>query len=191
MILLSLEQYAVEFQQWDSQEELDDFLESHQERIVLGESSEYPNRFYSIRVYTSYATHVSSEKENEEIWVVGIISNQNSSTPSVLSLPERNELLIGFNDEVVNVSLVNKNNPYRISLGGLPFNAFFYVSSMETILIFYELGVIAIKPDGHEIWQYSNDIVTKSIVDGELLSLEFLDSMPVTINIKDGKLVNR
>jgi hypothetical protein len=190
MILYSLENRAFSCQEWANRAELYDFLESFGEKILLGEDSEFPDKYDSIKIYSNYATHVSTGDGGEESWAIGIISSQNSSAPGILHIPESKELLLGFSDKVLNISLSSKCVTNETSLQGLPFNSFFYVADLKIILVFYEIGVLAIEPNGKEIWIYEKDVITSSsFSEKNRLFLEFMDSESVTLDVKNGSII--
>jgi hypothetical protein len=190
MLLLSFAQHAIESHKWESRDSLENSLADCDERIMLGEEAAYPTAFYALKLYLDYAAQVSSANEGQTIGI-GIVADSGGLAPSFLPLVEKNELLIGFNSEVVNISVEDKRITYSVTLDGLPFYSFYHLSSMDIILIFYELGVVAINPDGRELWQYNKDVVSSSKITGEQLFLEFLDAKPVTLNIKNGTIENR
>jgi len=79
---------------------------------------------------------------------------------------------------------------FQIRLNSL-FRAFSFLKKYGIILVFHEIGVIAINENGQDIWSFDEDIIENCVIDNGSLSLTFLDADPVTLDIFHGNQKNQ
>ncbi len=175
---ISFGEHSVVLRSWETKDEMIGFLEKCDAgSILLGEDEELPVDFYSV------AVHLGAIKLHR--FGVGICSEGHGLTPQLLLQPTKNELIIGLNDEVVGVNVIEKTVDFKIGLDSL-FYDFLPLDEYQTILVFHEIGVVVITEDGQEIWHYSKDIVEDYFVEKEWLHLKFMDAGMVKLDLSSG-----
>jgi len=145
--------------------------------ILLGKDAEQISDFYAVKV--------DSDWEGINSFGIGIYSEGHGLEPHLLVQPERNKLIIGFNSDVIGIDTTKRKVRFQIRLSSL-FRSFSFLKKYSMILVFHEIGVIAVSENGQEIWSFDEDIIENCAIDNDSLSLAFLDAEPVTLNIFDG-----
>jgi len=179
-MLMSFLDNLIEVGKWDTKPELLDALSGCSEgSLLLGEDSEYPKAFYSATVW------IGTLRAGLRQFGVGICE-EIGLRPHLLALPDAGLLIFGFNDETVGVSLQEKRELFRLSLG-TPFRSFASLPDADMILVFSEIGVVAVTKHGQELWRYDEDIIEECVIDGDTLRFKFMDSPPASIGLLDGR----
>jgi hypothetical protein len=179
-IHLSFGEQWVDTQSWQTKDAMLGFLtECGEDFIFLGGAAEHPVEFYSITV--------ASRGSAAGRFAIGIFSEGQGIAPNLLLHPKTNALLLGFNREVVGIGVPERRVRFRIACDSVFFQ-FCWCAAAEIVLLFHEIGVIAITEEGNEIWRYSKDIVVDWSIEGGRLCLKFLDSPPVELLITGGSI---
>lgn len=138
---------------WRSKEELTKFVERNGGGVLIGESDEQEEEFYSATVRKELAP-------DAEPFVIGICSEGNGVTPQLFALPSQRICLIGVNSEVVALDVETRKVAYRIDLS-YSFRNMVNVPAKDFILAFHETGVCAFREDGSIVWRYSRDLLRR------------------------------
>jgi len=177
-MILSAGTNSLCFRSWGKEEEMIHFLSNCGDgSILLGKDAEQISDFYAIRV--------ASDWEEIKSFGVGIYSEGHGLEPHLLVQPERDKLIIGFNSEVIGIDTAKKKTEFQIKLNSL-FRSFTFLKKYGMILVFHEIGMIAVNENGQEIWRFDGDIIENCVIDNNSLSLTFLDSDPVELDIFNG-----
>ncbi len=145
--------------------------------VLLGKDAEQISDFYAVKV--------DSDWEGLNSFGISIYSEGHGLEPHLLVQPERNKLIIGFNSEVIGIDTAERKVGFQIRLSSL-FRFFSVLNKYGMILVFHEIGVIAVSETGQEIWRFDEDIIENCAIDNDSLSLTFMDAEPMTLNIFDG-----
>lgn len=163
---------------WARREELEEYLRGLQgSSVLLGRDAQVGAAFYSVTLRWSGGNDVA----------YGVISEGHGLVPCALMEDPGIGLVIGLNQEVVGVEATKAQVRFRHELDAL-FWTFLLTPSPEVIVVIFEIGAMAIAPDGQELWRYSKDLVTDyAIVDNEV-RLAFLDETPVSLDLASGAI---
>ncbi len=145
--------------------------------LILGESAEQPTVFYSVISYLGW--------NGRDRFGLGICSEESGLKPHLLLKPKRSQLLLGFNNEVVAVGIDERQIHFQVRLDSL-FHSFFDLD--KTLLVFHEIGLIALDEKGKKCWEYEEDVIEHFEISQNNLSLRFMDAAPVNINLQTGYL---
>jgi hypothetical protein len=145
--------------------------------LILGESAEQPTVFYSVISHLGW--------NGRERFGLGICSQEFGLKPHLLLKPKCSQLLLGFNNEVVAVSITDRQIHFQVQLDAL-FHSFFDLD--KTLLVFHEIGVIALDEKGKTCWEYEEDVIEHFEISQNNLRLRFMDAAPVNINLQTGDL---
>ncbi len=145
--------------------------------LILGESAEQPTVFYSVISYLGW--------NGRDRFGLGICSEESGLKPHLLLKPKRSQLLLGFNNEVVAVGIDERQIHFQVRLDSL-FHSFFDLD--KTLLVFHEIGLIALDEKGKKCWEYEEDVIEHFEISQDNLSLRFMDAPPVNINLQTGYL---
>jgi hypothetical protein len=177
-MLFTFGENTVQNQSWETKREMLEFLtRSTNGYVLLGENAEQAILFYSIIV--------CSDTLKKGCYGIGINSEGHGLKPYVLLRPEISIVILGFNSEVVGINVESREIQFRLSLESL-FHSFIYLYHQKIILIFHEIGVIAITEKFLEIWRFSVDVITEYFIESDVLHIKFMDSAPVRISISSG-----
>jgi hypothetical protein len=82
--------------------------------------------------------------------------------------------------------MTKREASFQIDLGlGALFYHFVSVAELQTILVFHEIGIVAISEDGKPLWEYSaDDIIEDWTVKNGKISLKLMDAQPVELDLK-------
>lgn len=172
---LSFERHNIELKSWENKSEMLQFLENCDlGRVLLGQDAEQDKEFYSVLVRFNFSgLHCLG---------IGICSEGQGIIPHLLLLPKDNLLLFGFNRQVCAINLKTKNIEFQIKLDSL-FSSFWEMQDIETILLFHEIGVIAINNKGKILWHSERDIIVDAIREGNDLQIYFIDQSSIRLNL--------
>jgi hypothetical protein len=156
--------------------------------IVLGEDAEQELEFYSAIVHLNYTVRVDeqSQESSPDYLGIAICSEGHGLKPHLVLLP-RQTLAVGFNREVVGISVSNKQILFRLRFDTL-FRSFLYLDEMDTLLVFNEIGVVALAASGVELWRYEKDIITDCLINEGKLYMNFMDSPQVMLRLSSGAI---
>jgi hypothetical protein len=59
---------------------------------------------------------------------------------------------------------------------------------MDTLLVFNEIGVVALAASGVELWRYEKDIITDCLINEGKLYMNFMDSPQVMLRLSSGAI---
>jgi hypothetical protein len=171
--------YIVEVHQWQSADQMKRALSACSAGYHLfGEDIEVASEFYTVSFYI---------RAEEHRFGIGVCVGRHGVTPQVLLLPDQDLMVLGVQQEVVGMSLSKGTIRFHRSVPTL-FRCFVALTERNLILVFDEIGVMALIPDGQILWEHYKDIIIDSRLIGESLFVEFMDSPPAVIHILDGKL---
>src|SRR5713101_2027419 len=172
---ISFGQHSLRVKDWSSEVQMFEFLRSSgAEYILLGEDARQYDGFFSTEVLLGFAGKDSLR--------VGLISEGHGLLPHLLLIPERDQLLFGFNEQVACVNVNERSVVFRIRLESL-FRSFLRLKAHALILAFHEIGVTALDENGNVEWSYAKDIVEDCVLSQFHLDLKFLDEPTVRIDL--------
>jgi len=173
-------EHFIEINRWESRTQMDRYLREGctAGSILLGEDAEIVTEFYTATLYLG----ASGSR-----FGIGICSEGHGLTPQMFLLAEEDTLMFGFNCEIVAFSMVNRKIElkFRVELPAL-FHRFVFLKKISLILVFYEIGVMALSQTGQRLWQYESDLITDYLVTSDRLIVEFMDSPAVAIDLLSG-----
>lgn len=179
-MLITYREDTVRLAKWDSESELTLALSTCTlGSIVLGTDQEYPSRFYSAIIQRGWS------KANT--FGIGILSEWHGVEPCIILQPDLDRIILGFNQQVVAISIDERKVVYSHNLFYL-FFFFVELTRQRLILIRHETGVTCLDWDGNVKWQYGKDIVTDMTLNGDDLTLKFMDSSMVKLHLSDGAI---
>ena len=150
-----------------------------QPSVMIGESPERDVEFYSILVTPEIASSFSER-------VIGVCAEGHGVIPQLFLLPGQEMLIVGVDQSVFGISLrAHPANLFMIRLDSL-FRSFIHDKVCDILLVFHEIGVNAIGTNGQQFWNFSRDILADVTVRGNELTLDFMDSDRVTLDIRTG-----
>jgi hypothetical protein len=189
-MLLSFEEHILALQSWDSRTEMEAFLTTCDEgSLVLGADAEQHVEFHSVLIQLNECIKVAGEAElTPGRFGIGILSQGLGLKPHLLLIPERYELVLGFNAEIAAFNIKHRESSYRIDLNRSPFRSFVRLRELKVLLIFHEIGVLGLGEDGQVLWRHERDVITYSMIQGRRLSLHFMDASSVEIDVVNGSL---
>lgn len=174
-------EHLIEFNRWESQKQMTRYLlDCPAGSLILGEGTEVPREFYVVTL------HLGPEGDR---FGIGICSEGHGLVPQMLPLVEEGILIFGFNREVVAFSVRDKKVRFRMQTPVL-FHRFIFLSEHGMILVFDEIGVMALTPDGRCLWHYEQDLLTNHRLVGNRLILEFMDSPGVSLDLLTGSVLS-
>lgn len=175
---LSFSEHVLQLRRWDNRAEMEHYLENSAERYVLLGENDREEHFHSIMVY--YSGMMSPA------WGIGVISMDLAVLPTLLLHPP-DTLVLGNNQEAVALNVSSQREVFRFEFD-TPFRAFIHLPEHELLLIFNEIGVVAVRLNGHQLWKYEKDVITNYSVDDGKLRLSFMDSPGVVLDLLDGPI---
>jgi hypothetical protein len=170
---------SVELKSWGLEAEMADYVSACEEGyLILGEGARQRHDFFSVRIRLGFPGTSS--------FGIGVVSEGHGLVPQLLLLPEREQLLLGVNQEVTCVSIKDRRLIFRVDLGWL-FHSFLELKQHGIVLIFHEIGVTAIDEIGNQRWTFTRDIIQSCIVAHSKIELQFLDEAPVRLSLVTGQ----
>jgi hypothetical protein len=179
-MFISLAEQTIKFESWQTKKQMTYALAACDAgSILLGGDIEEPREFYSVTACLEWP--------NTSIGYlgIGICSEGHGLLPHLL-LPSTDLFVLGFNSEAVGIK--QKKKHFGLSLGSL-FCSFVFLSKENLILVFHEIGVVAINKEGQERWRYDKDVIVDRRIGEDSLELGFMDSPPVRLDLKTGKIL--
>lgn len=173
--------HNLEITSWETKREMLNFIEKCDAgSLLLGKEAEQEIEFYSVIIHLEWS--------GVHRFGIGICSEGHGLSPHLFLLPKSEILLFGLNKEVSAIDLNNREVYFRIKLDSL-FRSFLPLSQESIILIFHEIGVIAISEEGDKLWKYERDIIANAYIKKDNLYLEFLDDSPVGLSLSSGGIL--
>jgi len=148
-------------------------------RIVLGTDAQGSIRYHVITI-------VEGGNRSSK-WGIGIRSERHGIEPSILPRPEDDSVWVGYNREVVCLSLRKTGAELRLGLDSL-FHQFIAIRDAPTIIL-CEAGVVALDTDGKLVWRRDTDLIQRWSLHGEFLYLQFADDLPIQLAVRTGQSV--
>ena len=182
-MLISTAEHTIQLAKWGTKRELvHGLVACDAGSILLGDDIEEPREFYSAVVYLEWP------KTRLGLFGIGICSESDIVTPHLLVEPNTDLLLLGMNAEAVGIRTRQKSEYFRIGLDSA-FNSFIYLKQEKIVLISHEIGVVAMTAHGQELWRYSKDIIVDLRIEESTVSLSFMDSAPVALELASGRVI--
>lgn len=156
--------------------------------LVVGEDAQQQSEYYCALIWLDYSAHRGARHSATEscCFGIGIVSEGLGLPPQVLAIPEAGLLVFGFNDQVMAFNVNNRKIAYQIGLDRSPFRSFLHRRDLNVVLVFHEIGLVAIGEDGRVLWRFDRDVITESFIDGQTIGLEFMDSPSVKLDLMSG-----
>jgi len=172
-------QHNLHFKGWSSEEEMIHYLSSCKAGyVILGQDAKQYREFFSTTLFLGFSGTSS--------FGIGVLSEGHGLVPHVLLLPKKKELLFGLNSQAASLRVEEGSVGFRIQLDSL-FRSFLHLDESETILVFHEIGVIAIDENGNEKWTYAKDILEDGFLSKGCLRLKFVDGLSVRLSLATGE----
>jgi len=174
---LSYGKHYIEIQSYESKTEMMNVLSKCEGgRLILGESAEQQTFFYLIKIHLGW--------NGKLLFGIGICSEEYGLKPHLLLKPQDSELLLGFNNEVVAVGVEDRKIHFRILLDSL-FHAFLTLEKPKHILVFHEIGLLALDNTGQKLWEYEEDVIEDFDIIEDCLNIKFMDASPISLNLQN------
>ncbi|RKZ81890.1 MAG: hypothetical protein DRR19_21545 [Candidatus Parabeggiatoa sp. nov. 1] len=170
--------HHIVFQSYESKMEMKNALSKCSSDLILGENASPQTAFYSVNIHLGW--------NGQDCFGIGICSEEHGLKPQLLYQSDISQLLLGFNREVVAVGIEDPKIHFRIRLDSL-FHSFFVMEKpKKRILIFHEIGVVALEDRDNELWEEEEELEDFVIEDFEITgnhhNLIFMDAPPVSLN---------
>ena len=178
---IGLENISIAVRSWPSREDFDRFMKRAANALDLDVQIEYEKAFFSLTL--------QSEPDGQELWTVGIRSEDHGITPEAIALPQTQQLLIGSDSEIHFLSWATKMLTRTVPLGSL-FRSFIVDQQRSLILVAHETGLAAFSMDGSQRWKLTRDVVETVRVQGDRLEISFMDEAPISVEIDSGREVH-
>ncbi len=179
-MLLTLGTSEIRVDTWLDRRSLADHLvQCNQGQYMLGADTAYPKAFFSITVYPGCAEY------ERDCFGIGLCSEGHGLLPHLLLQSEHNRLLLGFNSQVAAFRPPD-TEPFGLWNLDTLFHKFVWFGAMERILIQHEIGVLALTSELKVAWRFSRDVITRLMIVGADLSLDFMDSESIVLRLLDG-----
>ncbi len=175
---LAAGKHYIELHSWETATDLKRALSTCQAGcLILGEAAESPNAFYSLTIYLGW--------QGLPQFGIGLCAEEHGLKPYWLWQPTVSEVWLGFNREVVAIGLEDQQIHFRVLLDSW-FHSFVRLDQYRNILVFHEIGLVALQDDGQELWRYTRDVIEEIDLQGDYLQLTFLDAPPVSLFLPTG-----
>lgn len=189
-MLYSVGLHAIETRKWETESQMLEYLGQFDPKfILLNKEPEYKADFYSVIVHLNYFARTSSQKPKETHLGIGLHSEIVGIMPHLLWLPPE-EIIIGFDCSVAGIKINKREISFRIDFD-TPFRSFLLLDSPKVLLVFNEIGVVSLGENGSELWRYEKDVITDCVIESNIMTLSFLDSPSVRIDLLNGSRVDR
>lgn len=188
-MLLSFSEHAIELYTWETKSDmLNHVAKCDGGAIVLGEDAEQESEFYGAVIRFNYSARVDIQAQETKPKCLGIAicSEGHGLKPNLLLLPDMT-MVFGFNSEVVGISADSRQILFRLSFDTL-FGSFLYLDELNTLLVFNEIGVVALTTNGIELWRYEKDVITDCLINEGKLYMNFMDSPQVILRLSSGAI---
>lgn len=182
-MLISAAEQTIKLTAWQTKRELVYALASCDAgSVLLGDDVDEARQFYSAVVYLKWP------KTSGDHFGIGICSEGHGLMPHLLLRSNTNLFLFGFNSEVVGILGAEKRQCFRVELDA-SFNSFIHLREEKIVLALHEIGVVAMAEDGHELWRYSKDVIVDFRIEQSTMSLNFMDSPSVSLELLNGQVI--
>jgi hypothetical protein len=94
-------------------------------------------------------------------------------------------LPFGLNEEVAGINIAALRPAFHVSFVA-PVHGLVETSHADLVLVITEIGAACISDAGRVLWEYAQDQLTSWRLEGDTLSLAFLDTPPARLNILAG-----
>ena len=148
-------------------------------QVILGQTAEQKLEFY---------TCTFAELRPKRRFGIGIYSEGHGLKPGLFLHPELAQCYFGFNSQIIAVDIQQRRIVWDRKLDSL-FYAFLYVASECIVLAVHEIGVVALRLEGEMLWSYSRDVVTDIQIGNGRVRLEFMDVMPISLDLLSGEAI--
>jgi hypothetical protein len=190
-MLFSVGDFVVETKKWESRVEMMQSLEEcNSGFLLLNGDPEYKADSYSTDIYLNYSARdfISFREVEKFRFGIGFSNEIPGAEPTLVWLPPR-QIAFGFDCEVVGIRLDKGEVSFRHTFD-TPFNSFVLLDELQMLLVFYEIGIIALEQNGTEIWKYERDLISDCSIKSNVLTLVFLDSPSVKIDLLTGNSIS-
>ncbi len=143
--------------------------------IVLGTEVQQKAEFFSA---VTYLSHHEGRR-----FGIGLLSEGHGIPPQILLLEGTSRVVLGLNQEVIGVDVLEGVALFSHRLDGL-YYAFLNLMTRNTVLVFHELGVLAMTSRGDLLWRYdAPDVLSNWFVHDGTLHLTFMDATSASLEI--------
>jgi hypothetical protein len=174
---IGLEEISIVVRSWPSRDDFERFMRRASDSHYLDVQIEHEKAFFSLTL--------QSEPDGQELWTVGIRTEDHGITPEAVALPQMQQLLIGADSEIHFLSWATKTLIRTVPLGFL-FRSFIIDRERSLVLVVHETGVAAFSMDGRQRWKLMRDVVETVRVQGDRLEISFMEVGPISVAIDSG-----
>ena len=168
-------------QSWTSRDELAGFLSRCEGGSLFvdagGASSPH---LYSVTLHL--------DGSRAERFGIGLSGTRPGAVPHLLLQPEQLRVLIGIGHEVVGIDAGRRRLEFRVPCEG-GFTQFVEVGDPEVILVFHQAGLLAIAPNGTQLWSFPSRGIIDWACEQETLFLRIESAPTVRLNVRTGQPV--
>lgn len=169
-------------QSWGSREELSGFLSRCEGGSLFVEPEGAVQYLYSVTLHL--------DGPRAERFGVGLAATRPGAAPHLLLQPEQLRVLIGIGAEVIGIDASSRRIEFRVPCEG-EFTQFVEVGSPEVILVFHQAGILAIAPNGSQLWSFASRRIIDWACEQETLFLRIESAPTVRLNVRTGEPVPR
>lgn len=116
---------------------------------------------------------------------IGLACADFGLSPMLALEPEQDRLLVGYDMDLAAIDLAKGRIVFAVQLDA-PFYAIRQFHDRDWFLVFHEIGVMAVNSKGGIIWRFSRDIVQGVAFAEDSLTLSFMESDSVTLDLLSG-----
>lgn len=188
----SIGEHTLETHKWETYIQMCDYLDRCDGgSILLCEEPTYEAEFYSVTAYLNYfiKDKISFLESQELQFGIGLCNEVVGITPHLLWLPP-NHIVVGFDHKIAGLRIDKREIGFQVTFD-TPFRSFLLLEDSEILLVFNEIGVVALQENGLEVWRYEKDVISEYTVEKNVITLLFLDSPLVKIDLLSGQLLTR
>jgi hypothetical protein len=178
-VVISFASHSLEFANWATLGELSDHLAGcNSGSFIAGLDADCVSNFDSVTVDLEPG---SADRR----FGIGLCSGPMGLPVQLLPRPASRLLLLGLNDEVVGFSVATLRPAFLVRCAALVYRVI-ETNHAGIVLIITEIGAACITEAGVVLWEYAQDLLASWALEGDTLSLAFLDTAAVRLNILEG-----
>ncbi len=185
-MFFSIAEHVVEMQEWNSREALQKYLDANCNEIIF--ATEEPDNeavFFSVLIYLNYSLKSENFAFEDTVLGMGGHTEIKGIQPCLLWWPP-NRIVIGFDMKVIGVRLDTREVEFCYDFD-TPFRSFTLIDSDQMLLVFNEIGVLALDNEGLVLWRYEADLITACILQSGTLRIAFDESPSITVDLTSGE----
>ncbi|HXG60057.1 MAG TPA: hypothetical protein VNO22_01675 [Planctomycetota bacterium] len=118
---------------------------------------------------------------------IGVLSQAHGAVPHMFPIPGTDRVMVGFDRRVVGVDLRTHKQAFEHELETV-FHSFYHAVDHRIVMALHEIGILALSEEGQRLWDFGKDVITAAEVGRDSIRLTFMDSPPIVLRIRDGKV---